>query len=208
MALFAVGLAIGLAVAQAPRNDRPQLRAKVTGTLPMVRALAANRAVVGAVVEQNARKLSAESIQRLEVEWSATRGMNDTVRRHVDNPCGQALRAGVSQSPAVVEAFAMDNQGALVCTVAKTSDYFQGDEPKWQRAFAGGRGAELVDSPQFDDSSQGYTVQVSVPVKDGGQVVGVLTLGFDLDRLMDPRPNARAQDAKPQDTRSEARSSP
>src|SRR5262245_13495381 len=103
MALFAVGLAIGLAVAQAPRTDRPELRAKVTGTLPMVRALAANRAVVSAVVEQNARKLSAESIQKLELEWSATRGVNDLVRRHIDGPCGQALRAGASQSPAVVE---------------------------------------------------------------------------------------------------------
>jgi hypothetical protein len=182
------------------------------GALPLVRSMAADRAVVTAVVEQNARQLTPAWLQQVDREWMATRGVNDIMRRHIDSPCGQALRAASAQQPAVVEAFAMDGQGALVCTMAKTTDYFQGDEPKWQRAFAGGRGAEFVDAPEWDESSQGYTIQVSVPVKDRDRVVGALTVGFDLDRLgapevaaqghqpPDPKPpEARPQDHKPQD---------
>src|SRR4051812_21033717 len=123
----------------------------------------------------------------------ATRGVNDFIRKHTEGPCARALKEIAAKNPAVVEAFAMDDQGALVCTVAKTTDYWQGDEAKWQRSFAGGRGAEFVDDVQYDESSQGYCVQVSVPVRQRGQVVGALTVGFDLDRLGPPRQGKRAK---------------
>jgi hypothetical protein len=36
---------------------------------------------------------------------------------------------------------------------------------------------------KFDDSPQGYPVQVSVPVKDGDSVIGAITFGIDVDKL-------------------------
>ena len=36
---------------------------------------------------------------------------------------------------------------------------------------------------KFDDSTQSYLVQVSVPVKDGDQAIGAITIGVDLDAL-------------------------
>lgn len=38
-------------------------------------------------------------------------------------------------------------EGALVCANAKTSDYWQGDKAKWQRAFAEGKGSVFIDRP-------------------------------------------------------------
>ena len=49
----------------------------------------------------------------------------------------------------------------------KTSDYWQGDEAKFKKSFNGGAGAVFVDDVSFDKSSQTYSVQVSVPVKEG-----------------------------------------
>lgn len=44
------------------------------------------------------------------------------------------------KSPEYAEIFVMDNQGANVAMSDKTSDYWQGDEDKFVRSFAGGEG--------------------------------------------------------------------
>jgi hypothetical protein len=36
---------------------------------------------------------------------------------------------------------------------------------------------------EFDDSAQAYLCQVSVPVKDGGKVIGAVTIGIDVDQI-------------------------
>jgi hypothetical protein len=65
----------------------------------------------------------------------------------------------------------------------KTSDYWQGDEAKFKKSFNNGEGAVFIDDVKFDDSSQAYTVQVSVPVIDGDKVIGAITFGIDLDQM-------------------------
>ncbi len=77
----------------------------------------------------------------------------------------------------------MDNQGTNVAMTDKTSDYWQGDEAKFQKSFNGGNGAVFVDEVEFDDSSQAYLVQVSVPVKDGDTVIGAIPFGIDVDQV-------------------------
>ena len=74
-------------------------------------------------------------------------------------------------------------QGALVCATAKTTDYWQGDEAKWQRAFNEGKGAVFIDRPKFDDSSAQRLAQISVPVLDKGVAIGAITVGVSLDKL-------------------------
>ena len=81
------------------------------------------------------------------------------------------------------EIFVMDNKGANVCMTDKTSDYWQGDEAKFQKSYAGGSGAVFVDDVEFDESTQAYLVQVSVPVKDNGKVIGAITFGIDIDKI-------------------------
>jgi len=77
----------------------------------------------------------------------------------------------------------MDNQGGNVAMTDKTSDYWQGDEAKFQKSFNGGAGAVFVDEVEFDDSAQAYLVQVSVPVKDNNTVIGAITIGIDVDKI-------------------------
>jgi len=65
----------------------------------------------------------------------------------------------------------------------KTSDYWQGDEAKFKKSYNGGSGAVFVDDVEFDDSAQAYLCQVSVPVKDGAEVIGAITIGVDVDKI-------------------------
>jgi hypothetical protein len=69
----------------------------------------------------------------------------------------------------------MDEHGANVCLSRETSDYRQGDEPKWQRTFVDGRDP-FVDDPALDASSATCAVQLRVPVTEGTRRIGALTL--------------------------------
>ena len=77
----------------------------------------------------------------------------------------------------------MDNQGANVAMTDKTSDYWQGDEAKFKESYNNGEGAVHISDVEFDDSTQAYLVQVSVPVKDGDAIIGAITVGIDVDRI-------------------------
>jgi hypothetical protein len=77
----------------------------------------------------------------------------------------------------------MDNLGANVAMSDKTSDYWQGDEAKFVKSYNGGKGDIFIDEVKFDDSTQNYLVQVSVPVKEGDKVIGAITFGINVDKV-------------------------
>jgi len=137
--------------------------------------------VVAAVRAQNASHRSLKEIQQLDAKWQSTPGMSDFMRGLVDSDCGQRLKQLEAETGFYAEIFVTDNQGANVCMSDKTSDYWQGDEDKFIKAFAGGQGAVFIDDVKFDESSQVYTVQASLPVVDGGRAIGTMTVGIDVD---------------------------
>jgi hypothetical protein len=90
----------------------------------------------------------------------------------------------LAKSTLYAEVFIMDNQGANVAMTKKTSDYWQGDEAKWKKAFNEGQGATFVDKPQYDRSTDSILIQVSLPVKNkSGSTIGTITVGLNIDRL-------------------------
>lgn len=139
--------------------------------------------VVSAVNAENVKNKTLESIKVMDHKWKKTPGIVDYMRSMMDSACGQHLRSLQNAVPCYVEIFVMDNQGANVCMTDKTSDYWQGDEDKFIESYKGGAGALHISDIEFDDSTQAYLVQVSVPVKDEDQVIGVMTFGIDIDQL-------------------------
>ncbi len=168
------------ALAQMPPDGVAQLQ-KVDRLMPELRRLASDPEVVRAVRAQNARRVPLATIRQQDAEWTSSMALTPLKQRLLDSTCSQALRRHHARLGRVLaEAFAMDDQGALVGATRRTSDYWQGDEPKWRVAYDGGRGGELRESPFFDESSQAYVIQVSLPVRDGSRVIGALTLGLSL----------------------------
>jgi len=139
--------------------------------------------VVTAVKEENARAKTLDAIKEMDKKWKAHAGIADYMKAIMESSCGRHL-AGIQKSKAYfAEIFVMDNQGANVAMTDKTSDYWQGDEAKFQKSYNGGQGAVFIDEVEFDDSTQAYLVQVSVPVKDGNQIIGAITFGIDVDKI-------------------------
>jgi hypothetical protein len=147
-----------------------------------IKALASDPTLVAATKAQNAKRVDLAAIQAIDEQWIAGK-VPERVQQTTTGPCADRLRELVAAHAAYGETFVTDDQGALVCATLKTTDYWQGDEPKWQRAFAEGKGAVFIDRPRFDDSASIHLAQISVPIVDRGKVIGVLTVGVVVEKL-------------------------
>ncbi len=139
--------------------------------------------IVKAIKAENAKGKTLNQIQEMDKKWKAHAGIADYMQAMIDSECGKHLRNVQNSAPYYAEIFVMDNQGANVAMTDKTSDYWQGDEAKFKKSYKGGAGSVFVDEVEFDDSTQAYLVQVSVPVKGGGKVIGAITFGIDVDKI-------------------------
>jgi hypothetical protein len=145
--------------------------------------LGSDPVIVAAVKAQNGKGQSLDQIKAMDEKWKATAGVADYMKAIMESDCAKHLRKLQEGAEYYAEIFVMDNQGANVAMTDKTSDYWQGDEAKFQKSFAGGNGAVFVDEVEFDDSAQAYLCQISVPVMDGGKAIGAITFGIDVDKI-------------------------
>jgi hypothetical protein len=144
------------------------------------RAIARDPQLVAFVAAKNALQESRQEIRRKDAEWSAA--ADHPLRRSLtQGDCGGRLRELVADDGVVVEVLLMDRQGALVCASVAPSDYWQGDEPKWQKTCLEGRDP-FVDEPALDASTDRYAVQLSVPVSRDGDCIGAVTLTLKVPR--------------------------
>ena len=139
--------------------------------------------IIKAVKAANAKGMTLAQIQEMDKKWMAHAGIADYMKALIDSECGKYLSTIQKSQPYYSEIFVMDNQGGNVAMTDKTSDYWQGDEAKFKKSFNGGAGAVFVDDVSFDKSSQTYSVQVSVPVKEGNTAIGAITFGIDMDKI-------------------------
>ncbi len=154
----------------------------LTDEAARLQAWGSDPAIVAAVKAQNAKRATPAQVKSLDEQWSAGKAAS-LVKQVTTGPCADHLRKLVAGNAGYGETFLMDNQGALVCATAKTTDYWQGDEAKWQRAFSDGKGEVFIDRPKFDDSSSQRLAQISVPVLDNGAAIGAITIGISVDKL-------------------------
>lgn len=146
-------------------------------------AIGSDPVIVNAVKTENAKGKTLAQIQTKDKDWKSFAGIADYMKVIMESDCAKKLKQIQESAPYYSEIFVMDNQGANVAMTDKTSDYWQGDEAKFQKSFAGGAGAVFVDDVEFDESSQAYLVQISVPVMDGGKAIGAITFGIDVDKI-------------------------
>jgi C4-dicarboxylate-specific signal transduction histidine kinase len=165
-----------------PKLD-PALKAEVEARVPIVEKWAADPVVLDAVREANRNPRSLEEIARIDREWQAAVGVDAFIRSVLEQPASARLRELRESNPELHEAFVTDELGANVAATNKTSDFYQGDEDKFQEAFNGRKGGLHMGKLALDESSQAYTIQIGVPVRDQGQVIGVLVVAVNVEKL-------------------------
>lgn len=101
---------------------------------------------------------------------------------HTETPAAKALREFQEKSGgAVSELFATDAKGGNVCQSQNTSDWFQGDEAKFQKVD--GKKELFFDKPKRDDTTGITVVQVSFPIWDGDTFVGMVCASIVTDNI-------------------------
>jgi hypothetical protein len=154
-----------------------------------VKAWASDPAIINAIKAQNAANanLSQADIDALDQKWRAeveadAHPMIDGV---LSNAASEFLKAKQEESGGTItEVFVMDAKGLNVGQSATTSDYWQGDEGKFQKSFGAGAGAVFVDEAEKDESTQMLQSQASMTIVDeSGAPIGAITIGVNLDKL-------------------------
>ena len=147
--------------------------------------------VINAIKKQNARHadLSQRDINAMDKKWRAETGAakRPMIDRILANELSRFLaQARKDQHGIVTEVFIMDNRGLNVGQSDVTSDYWQGDETKWQKTFLVGPDAIIVDEIELDESTQTFQSQLSMSIADPatGQVIGAITVGIDVEAIV------------------------
>ena len=143
-----------------------------------------NKVFIKSTESQNSKKVPLGQIQKIDKQWIAAEEEMPLQKELQTNTCASEIKKLTKKHPAVLEAFVMDNQGAVVCENTLTSDYWQGDEAKWKNSYKGGKGGLDVGKSSFDKSANATIQQISLPVVDDkGKVIGAITYGVVVDKL-------------------------
>lgn len=152
--------------------------------------VSADPALIEAIRAQNAAhsSLADGDIDALDKSWRAQVGQGSApmIDEVAGKPASARLIAIRDEAGGMfTEIFAMDDKGLNVAQSDVTSDYWQGDEDKWQQTYLVGAGAVHISEVELDDSTQTYQSQVSVTVVDPetNAPIGAITFGINVDAL-------------------------
>jgi len=178
--LVALGTALMVTSAFAQKFElTPGMQAELDRQKTAIAGWAASPTIVTAVLEQNQRG----PITGMDnPKWKQTRRSDALVAAFQSNPAGQFLKSKVEDTKgANNEAFLSGSRGEKVAFVEKTTSYIHVGQAKFDVPFSTGKAWQ--GQPEFDESSQTYAVQISVPVLSDGRPIGVLVVGVNLTHL-------------------------
>lgn len=170
--------------AQAKGITEKGLKRILRSKILMAQGIAANRSIVDGVLQQNAKSMTLTQIKALDQKWRSQKILTPFKLSYQTNPSGSYIKDIIENDPDIFsEIFVTDNQGANVAAFPATSDYWQGDEDKWIKSWAQGKGDVYLSKVEFDESSKVHAIQIAVPIKHKGLVIGVLVIGIKLTHV-------------------------
>ncbi len=164
--------------------SQKEIQNLLSAKIANIKLMASFQEIIQSVAEQNAKRTPLNKIKEIDEQWISTKELTPFKFSLQETKVGKFLRGIISLNESVYnEAFLTDNQGANVAAYPVTSDYWQGDETKWIASFNNGDGKVYIGSVEFDESTDVYAIQISVPVIDKNQTIGVLVMGIKLSHL-------------------------
>ncbi len=95
------------------------------------------------------------------------------------SPVSDELRSFRIQYGQHAELFVTGQQGVIVSTTNRTSDYYQADEEWWQVA---NRDGKYIGQPEYDESYGITAINMAVVIREfgDGRILGILRTTVDL----------------------------
>lgn len=132
-------------------------------------------------------KLPLAEIDVLDKQWRAEREVDDQplITSVLANPLSSYLiRVQANSVGLFTEIFVMDTNGLNAGQSAITSDYWQGDEGKFQKTYDVGPNAIFLDEAEFHDGTKTWRAQLNMSITDpAGALLGAITVEVNLTEL-------------------------
>jgi hypothetical protein len=130
--------------------------------------------------------LDQAGIDALDKQWRAEREVEDQplITAVLSSPLSNYLTRIQARSRGLyTEIFVMDAKGLNAGQSSITSDFWQGDEGKWQKTFQVGPEAIFIDEIEINDDTGTENAQVNLSIAQDGQVVGAITVEINVTEL-------------------------
>jgi hypothetical protein len=127
-------------------------------------------------------------IDKLDEAWKSEAKSDDQplIAEILSSPLSSYLLYTQAKSAGLfTEIFIMDKFGLNVGQSSVTSDYWQGDEDKFQKTFQIGPDAVFIDEPEYHDETKTWRVQVNLTIVDPSSkaAIGAATAEINLTEL-------------------------
>lgn len=130
--------------------------------------------------------LDQAGIDALDKQWRAEREAEDQplITAVLSSPLSSYLTKIQARSIGLyTEIFVMDSKGLNAGQSAITSDFWQGDEDKWQKTFQVGPDAIFIDEIEINEKTGTENAQVNLSIAQDGKVVGAITVEINVTEL-------------------------
>nr|BDT27254.1 cache domain-containing protein [Bacteriovorax sp. HI3] len=155
----------------------PEQTAALNKQVEEMKKLASDPKVVDAVKAVNATAL-ADYKDMTQDKWKDLPVLDPKVRYFSKNPAGEYLKT--KKNDMVTEIFVNAADGTKVAFLSKTSNWSHKGKPKHDDPMAG---KTWQGSIEMDESTGLKSIQVAVPVMDGGKPIGSMTVGYSITKL-------------------------
>lgn len=171
LGVFACGASAAAAIGQS--KFQPSIDAQVK----IAQRLAADPAIVAAVKAQNAAA-PANFAGMTQAKWAAAPASDPFVQALATNAVATALKG--HKTDVMAEIFVNAADGRKVAFLAKTTSWSHKGTPKHDVPMTG---KTWQGEQAHDNSSNTDSIQISVPVMDGGKAIGSVVVGLDVAKL-------------------------
>jgi len=153
-----------------------------------VRQWSGSPVVLMTLEASNARYAGLEQagIDALDKQWVAEREIEDQplITAVLSSPLSNYLTRIQADSQGLFTAiFVMDGSGLNAGQSAITSDFWQGDEAKFQNTFQVGPDAIFVDDIEINEDTGAEIAQLNMSIAQDGKVVGAVTVDVNVTEL-------------------------
>ena len=137
---------------------------------------------------QSRATLDQASVDALDQRWRAERKVDDQplIAGVLTHPLSSYLtRIQAGSLGLYTEVFVMDFKGLNVGQSAVTSDFWQGDEGKWQKTYAVGPAEVFIDEAEHHAETDTWRAQLNLSIADPdtGAAIGAITIEINLTEL-------------------------
>jgi signal transduction histidine kinase len=171
--------AVGRMSVMAARSEAANLRWILINDLQNLDLALHDTLVIDALLASDTPLPDAQ-LEQIDQAWRSGRPGDALRERVLDHPIAEVFRRIRNNDPRLVEILLTDRFGQLMAASGPTDAYHYADQDWWRRTHNDGNGQAYVPAVRQNVPAAARVVNLCIPIRHRGQVVGVARASMDL----------------------------